>query len=115
MTTQFEEFLSIVCPGFELKHETGFQKNFQTKDEKETKLAFDILVSYGFDAKMYPDEENNAFKLYITLADADPASVERRLQSAIAYGKALKDVKIRLDNLCNSSDAPLLHSPSYTL
>ena len=117
MATQFEDLLSIVCPGFDLKHATEFQKNFTVPDEKAARLAFDILVSYGFDAKVYPDDDNNnAAKLYITLptADMDPALIEQRLLCAIAYGKALNDIKMRMDSLCRD-DAGLLQSPSYTL
>lgn len=116
MAIQFEDLLSIVCPGFELGHATDFQKHYQIRDEKDAKLAFDILVSYGFDAKLYRDEQNNTAKLYITMpaADADPAVMEQRLFTAIAYGKALKDVKQRLDTLCHE-EAEALQSPSYTL
>lgn len=117
MATQFEDLLSIVCPGFDLKHATDFQKNYMVPDEKAARLAFDILVSYGFDAKVYPDDDNNnAAKLYITLptADMDPAHIEQRLLCAIAYGKALSDIKLRMDALCRD-DAGLLQSPSYTI
>src|SRR5687768_11702436 len=115
MTIQFEDLLSVLCPGFELKHATDFQKNYHIKDKKEARLAFDVLVSYGFDAKFYPDEENGGAKLYITLpAEMAPDVVEQRLQAAIAYGRAVKDIKLRLDTLCRD-DAQLLQSPSYTL
>ncbi len=116
MAIQFEDLLAVMCPGFELKHATDFQKNFSVADEKAAKLAFDVLVSFGFDAKVYRDEENNSSKLYITLpaADINPQFVEQRLQSALAYGKALKDIKDRMDTLCRD-DATVLQSPSYVL
>jgi hypothetical protein len=116
MTVQFEDLLSVLCPGFELKHATDFQKHFGVRDEKDAKLAFDVLVSYGFDAKVYPGEEKNTAKLYITLptADMDPAVIEQRLLAAIAYGKSLRDIKTRLDSLCHD-DAVVLNSPVYTL
>lgn len=116
MPMQFEDLLNVLCPGFELKHETGFQKHFLVADEKAAKLAFDVLVSFGFDAKVYHDDENNAAKLYITLPakDTDPAMVEEKLSAAIAYGKALKDIKNRMDSLCHD-DAETLKKPSYTL
>ena len=117
MAIQFEDLLSVVCPGYELKHATDFQKHYSVPDEKAAKLAFDILVAYGFDAKFYPVENDaGSAKLYITLpaADADLRVVEQRLLSAVAYGRALSDIKLRMDSLCRD-DAALLQSPSYTM
>lgn len=116
MSIQFEDILKVLCPsGFELKHTTDFQKHFSVTDEKEAKLAFDVLVSYGFDVKVYPDEETSGAKLYVTLSNAEQAATdEQRLLASMAYGNALRDIKLRLDALCHDESATL-QTPNYTL
>jgi hypothetical protein len=116
MAIQFEDILAVLCPsGFELKHATDFQKHYLVADDKEAKLAFDVLVSYGFDVKVYPDEETSGAKLYITLGGAEQATTEeQRMLASMAYGNALGDIKLRLDALCEQESA-ILQSPNYTL
>jgi hypothetical protein len=116
MIIQFEDILAVLCPGgFELKHATDFQKHFSVNDEKEAKLAFDLLVSYGFDVKVYPDEETSGAKLYVTLGATEQAvTEEQRMNASMAYGNALGDIKQRLDALCEQESA-ILQSPDYTL
>jgi hypothetical protein len=106
----FDDLLSALCGEFTPQHASDFQKIFLIHDAKEARLAFDVLVAYGFDAKVYPDPEKTS-KLYITQPAMD-ARAEQKLEQALAYARGLRGIKENLDALATE---PALASPDYTM
>jgi hypothetical protein len=113
MPAQFEDILSALCSEVNLNHANEAQKTFLLNDTKEARLACDVLVAYGFDAKLYPEE--NASKLYITLPPPDQAvATEQKITAAMAHAISLKQIKQNLDTLYRDSGSTL-QSPDYTI
>lgn len=113
MAVQFEDILNTLCSRVEPSHSTDFQTIYILGDTKEAKLAFEVLVSYGFDAKVY--HEDTGSKLYITTpAPETQAQTEQKLTAALAYARYLKPIKSTLDALC-ADEAETLASPDYNI
>ncbi|NBX03365.1 MAG: hypothetical protein EBR02_04775 [Alphaproteobacteria bacterium] len=110
--TGFQNVLSALCTKIELKNASDFQSVFAIADEKEARLAYDVLTAYNFECKVYA--EDGASKLYITNPAATDATVSARLAAALAYAHSLKTIKSALDHLCQTAVVPL-HSPDYNL
>ena len=104
MTTQIEDILNATCSSVKLTLSNDFQRVFVLSTASEAQLAFDILVTYGFDVKVYPQEDNTS-KLYISHPTLSSAQLEKTLTTAKAYADTLKQVKISLDQLCNNEPA----------
>lgn len=98
MAISFEDLLSALCTEFQPQHANDFQKIFLIADAREAKLAFDVLVAFGFDAKVYPDAAKGS-KLYLITPPAMDARAEERFAQAVAYAKALRGIKHSLDAL----------------
>jgi len=98
MTVQIEDIISAICIRFEAAHTNDFQTVYTVTDAKEAKLAFDVLVTFGFDAKVYHDD-NKPSKLYVTLAENDALAMNK-ISDALAYANSLSQIKQILDSLC---------------
>jgi len=112
MAIQFEDILAALCSQVTLSHANESQKMYLVRDAKEARLARDVLVAYGFDAKAY--DKDNASRLYIASPSLDSALVEQKLSAALAYAISLKQIKQSLDTLCHDH-APALQSPDYNI
>lgn len=100
MSTNFDDILSAICSHVSAVSANDFQSIYMLGDAKEAKLAQDILISYGFEAKLYSDVENEsgAAKLYVNRPPAD-SKPQPRLDAALAYAHGLKSIKTSLDSL----------------
>ncbi len=107
MAIPFEDLLSILCARFEPQHANEFQLVYAIDDAAEAKLAYDVLIAYGFDAKVYHDAQKGS-KLYIT--PPGDASPQQKFTQALAYARALKQIKSSLDVL---NQDPALVAPEY--
>lgn len=106
----FEDILTALCSHVTPISSNASQKAFAIADGKEARLAFDVLVAHGFEAKVYDD--SGTAKLYITLPAAEAAVTGQKLDAAMAYAKSLKIIKqsldmLREDNAAQSSDYSL--------
>ena len=102
MPLEFDDILSAVCTRVTPAHVNDFQKIYLLDDSIEAKLAFDILIAYGFDAKVY-HAAGKSSKLYITNPTHSPEQLQQILSVALAYAHALKKIKASLDELCEST------------
>jgi hypothetical protein len=109
---KFETILSVLCERSELRTANDFQQVFVIPAAKEARMAFDVLMAYGFECKLYAEEEQS--KLYITAPAADDATVQPRLQAVMLYVNFIARLKQELGALC-ADNAELLGSPDYTL
>ncbi len=98
MTLNFDDILQAICSKVTASHANDHQNVYVLETGLEAKLAYDILVSFGFDAKVYhtPDKPS---KLYITTPKFSAAQVERNLTAALPYAQALKKIVLSLDEL----------------
>jgi len=101
MTISFDDVLSALCTEVTPAHANDAQKIYMLTTSTEAKLAFDILIALGFDAKVYhtPDKPS---KLYISKPKHAPAQLEQLLSTALAYARALKKIELSLDELCKA-------------
>jgi|GEM_PF-2441644 len=113
MTLQIEDLLSTLCTEVSLSLANDFQKVYGLMDSAEAKLAFDVLVAYGFAAKVY-HTPGKPSKLYVAHSTLPAEQLQNVLSAAIAYAQTLKQIKANLDQLCNQS-VPSLHSAIYTM
>jgi hypothetical protein len=113
MSIQFSDILSALCDSVKLTHSNDFQTVYALEDMRAAKLVYDVLVSYGFDAKVY-HETNKPSKLYLTNPTQTPQQLEQILAAALAYAQTLRQVKRSVDQLC-STDIPSLGAPDYTI
>src|SRR4051812_23372971 len=111
MVTQFEDILRALCSEVQLSHANESQKTFVLNDTREARLACDVLIAYGFDAKVYV--ESNGSRLYITLPPPDAAR-EQKLTAALAYAGSLKQIKLELDALYRDQSSSL-QSADYSI
>jgi len=106
MTTRIEDILSILCTSVTLAHSNDFQQVFTLTDSTDAKLAFDVLVAYGLDVKVYPQDDDSS-KLYVTTPKLSPAQLEKTLSSAKIYATALKQINASLEQLCTDGELVL--------
>ncbi len=109
----FEDVLSRLCTKLELRNSSDFQQVFAIADEKEARLAYDVLTAYGFECKVYPPEDGHS-KLYVTNPVADDSTVASRLSAALAYSGSIAKIKSELDELCKNSNQAL-QAPEYSI
>jgi len=105
MTIQAEDILHTICSSVKETNSNGTQVIFALEPAKEAALAFEILVAYGFDAKIYHTPEKPS-KLYLTRREIAPEI----MQHALAYAKTLHQIKGNLDGLL-----PALPAQDFTV
>lgn len=113
MPIAFEDLLSTLCSEFEAQHATDFQKTYLIADAREAKLTFDVLITGGFEAKLYPDPAKGA-KLYITLPTTDDAPLQQKWAAVMAYARTLSGITDTLDAMCDD-EAAALPSVDYSI
>ena len=113
MAYQFDDILKAMCSEVTPAHANDFQKIYVLDTAIQAKAAYDVLVSFGFEAKVYhtPDKPS---KLYITNPKYSPEQLGNILASAFAYATALKKIMTTLDELC-LSDIPVAKANGFTL
>lgn len=109
---KFETILSVLCERSELRTVNDSQQVFVIPAVQDARLAFDVLMSYGFECKLYAEEDKS--KLYITNPAADDATVQSRLEAVVVYANFIARLKQELTVLC-ADNAELLKSPDYVL
>ena len=103
MSIRIEELVSALCTNPQLlPTENKAQQVFFIADAKEAKLAFDLLAAYGFDVKVYNDNETGGAKLYVTPPKASRMADTGMLSEAMAYGSELKSLKERVDRMLSN-------------
>src|SRR6187402_3638635 len=107
---KFDDVLSRYCSAWEIKSQSDFQTVYSIADSKEAKLVFDVLRSYGFETKVYAEE--NESKLYLTKSELPDAEFDARIVQAIAYASPLTSMKSAMDEFC-AGNADLLKAPDY--
>jgi hypothetical protein len=95
MSPTFEDVISAVCSTFESLPIASDKKAYSIKDQKEAKLAFDILMAHGIEANLY-NKDNGSAHLYVRLPTAKNAA---QIPQALAYARSLKIVKQVMDGL----------------
>jgi hypothetical protein len=98
---QIEDILSLTCSSVKLAHSNDFQRVFLLADSTGAKLAFDVLVAYGFDVKVYHQDDNTS-KLYVTHPTLSQAQLDDVLAIAKEYATTLKQIQLSLESLCDS-------------
>lgn len=113
MALQIDDVLTAICTEVNPFHANDFQKVYALGDSTEAKLAFDVLVAYGFVAKVY-HTPGKPSKLYVAHPTQPAEQLENTLAAALAYATTLKQIKQNLDQLCSQS-VPALQSNTYTM
>ena len=111
MPLEFDDVLSAICTEVTPAHVNDFQKIYMLTTSVEAKLAFDILIALGFDAKVYHAADKPS-KLYISNPKHSPEQLEQLLSTALGYAHTLKKIKLSLDELC---DRPETKSDGFTI
>jgi len=109
--TPLEAVLAALCTLLTLRQSNDFQDVYVAGDRIEAKLACDVLVAYGFDAKLY--HEDDVSVLYLKRPAPD-ASLESRFAGALAYAIMLKRIKHAMDS-ARDSDAEALEMTDYSI
>ncbi len=113
MALELDDILNAICSEVTLSHSNDHQKVYSLATPLESKLAFEVLVVYGLDVKVYHQADKPS-KLYVTHPKMAPAQLEKVYAGALAYAKALKQVKLSMEALCG--DAPgALQSMDYNI
>lgn len=113
MTLTFDDILQAICTRVQPSHANETQRVYVLEDAIEAKLAYDILVAYGFEVKLYP-APGKPSKLYITAPAFSEAQLQQYLSRALLYANALKKIKLSLDELC-AADMPGIKPNSFTI
>jgi hypothetical protein len=87
MSRSYQEILEILCSEITPLTHTGTQEIFLLKPTKEARLAYEVLIACGFNARLY--EEADGAKLYVSTADKNPND---RFDAAYGYGLTLKQI-----------------------
>ena len=112
MTITIENLISAACSHVEqLASPVLGQKIFLISDSKEAKLIYDLLIVYGYEAKLY--NENGAAKLYVLQSKTKkiPAN-QTLLAEALAYAHSLKMLKEQIDTISHN---PAIQSSGYSI
>jgi hypothetical protein len=108
MLQTLQELLSRLCAVAEKSRENEQQAVFELGDAKDAKLAYDVVVSCGIEAKIFPQDDGNA-KIYIEKATLAPQA--EKIAAALHSVDMLKDIKQIIDQNIPASQ----YSLSYTL
>ncbi len=106
MSITLEDILNSICSEVTLSHTNDFQKVFSLSTPLEAKLAFEVLVVYGLDVKVYHAADKPS-KLYITHPTQSQAQIDKIYAAALAYAKTLKQIKLSVESLCKDNEAAL--------
>lgn len=90
MSADYKEVLTVLCTEVTPLNANETQEAFTLNDEKEAKLAYDVLVAYGFDAKLYRDESSS--RLYISRADIKSPNLQQKIAAAVQHAASLKNI-----------------------
>jgi hypothetical protein len=114
MSTQNEEILSTLCSQVKLNLANDFQHVYMLANRSEARLAYDVLLSHGFEVKLYNDTSaEDQSTLYIT-NQPDTSQTAQRYANALLYARSLKPLKQQLDTLWTPEISPEFHGYSMT-
>lgn len=94
-TTTLEALLNILCENVSKGQQNAQQTLYSLADAKDAKLAYDVLVACGLDAKYFADANGSDGKLYVqnaSLAAATPA-----IHNMLSAASLLRQIKKLLD------------------
>jgi len=94
MTIRAYDIIAKVCSDFKEVGSNNLQVIYEITNTKEARLAYDILVTHGFDAKIYSSPQKTA-KLYVTHPTTDLPGLE----DALTYAEKLNNIRHELDDL----------------
>ncbi len=94
MLETLQELLSRLCAQAEKSRENEQQAVFDLSDSKDAKLAYDVVVSCGVEAKLFPQDDDHA-KLYVEKPSIAPRA--EQLAAALASVDMLKSIKQIID------------------
>jgi hypothetical protein len=106
MSLEIDDILNSICSEVTLSHANDFQKVYTLATPLEAKLAFEVLVVYGLDVKVYHQADKPS-KLYVTHPTFSAAQTQRIYAAAMAYAKTLKQIKLSMESLCQDNEAAL--------
>lgn len=113
MAYEFEDILKAICTEVTPSHANDFQKIYMLDTSVEAKLAYDVLIAFGFEAKVYHTPEKPS-KLYISNPKNPSEQFQQQFQAAIAYAHTLKKIKSSLDDLCEE-DIAIAKANGFTI
>lgn len=108
MLKTLQELLSRLCAQAEKSRENEQQAVFDLSDSKDAKLAYDVVVSCGVEAKIFPQDDGHA-KLYVEKASLAPNA--EKITAALASVDMLKNIKQIIDQ----SNPTANYTLAYTL
>lgn len=97
----FKTILSVVCSETEHLTSNATHHIFRLHNDKEARIATDILNTTGFEVKLYNDNDEN--RLYITKPKQEKEKLEMMLRRADSYAHALKNIYNSMENLASKS------------
>ncbi len=101
MSKTIEDVLGTLCSEVSLLSSNNTQKVFMLRPKRPAKLASDILIAHGFDAKIY--DESDHCRLYFGNT-ANVADAGYKLSQAANYAESLHNVCSALESLCELQD-----------
>lgn len=111
MTIKLRNIIEAACENAELQPSTANKHSvYHIANKKQAKLAFDLLIAYGFEVKLYHEQDYD--KLYVTYPKPSAVSNNATMKEMLAYAKALKTLKQYADNV---SVDPDIGSPEYSI
>ncbi len=96
MQRSYKEVLEILCSSIAPLNSNNAQDSFLLNTPREAKLAHEVLIAYGFDAKLYQESEHA--KLYVSLTKL-PDAVQ--VESACSRAQILRQI---MDALPDEND-----------
>lgn len=99
MSISVDDVLKALCSDVSLSLSNEHQKVYSLLTPLEAKLAFEVLVVYGLDVKVYHTADKPS-KLYVTHPTFSAAQADKVFAGALAYATALKQIKKSLETLC---------------
>ena len=95
MTETLESLLNLLCKSVSKGQQNAQQTLYILGDAKDAKLAYDVLVACGVDAKYFAEADESGGKLYVQ--NAALAASGDRMTAALASAPLLKQIKDLLD------------------
>ncbi len=85
-----KDVLSALCSEITPLNHNATQESYALKNDTEAKLAYEVLLAYGFDVNLY--RESGTSRLYLTRDQRPPSAVALALDAALAHATTLKTI-----------------------
>lgn len=95
MTEQLETLLRMLCKGVNKTQQNAQQTLYVLTDAKDAKLAYDVVVACGVDAKYFPETNESGAKLYVQ--NASLSAHAEQLESALISAPLFRQIKALVD------------------